>query len=419
MAVGTVVYRKPSGYLSNPQSVTQQIITQETKTLKGICPEIDEILKDTFGCIIYQEQVMSIVHRVFHMTMGEADMFRRAIGKKDPELMKKMIEKLKKMDSGLTADQVEHIVETIEKCSGYIFNRSHSSAYAKTAYQTAYLKTYFPREFYCALLNSNIKSDKMVEYISEARNANIEVLPPSYPESDKKWTIDNGRLRFGLEKIKNVGNCNIYYNNEEITDIEHGGLLKAFCDLNPTINKQVPIAMAKAGCFQCSPLWCIEYIEWFKNYYTRVMQIRERLEKYKDNPKKVIEWEQKMNELIPPPEYYETSLEEEIAMQNEVLGMAFKSILDIYDMTLADRFFNIVGGVVKDIKKKIIKNGKPMYLIDLDENGITRGYTLFSENTNKIAIGDVVLVKKNKPNPYAKSHFDRTVISDILKATKK
>ena len=101
-----VVMQKPRPIIYQPSSVAQQVITQETKTLKGICPEIDEILKDTFGCIIYQEQVMSIVHRVFHMTMGEADMFRRAIGKKDPELMKKMIEKLKKMDSGLDADQV-------------------------------------------------------------------------------------------------------------------------------------------------------------------------------------------------------------------------------------------------------------------------------------------------------------------------
>lgn len=333
----------------------------DEKTLSGICPQIDNLLKDTFGCIVYQEQVMKLVQLVFKMTLGEADMVRRAIGRKDPELMKKLIEDMKNRPrlDGISQSQAELILHTIEVCSGYLFNKSHSAAYAYTSYQTAYLKTMFPKEFYCALLNSNIDQEKTVEYLKEIENRHIKINYPNIIDSESKWTVSKDGLQVGLSTIRGVGNAKF----TKPTTYNQAGF-EQFLDENPNLNKQVSVNLVKAGAFDVSPLWGIDYIEWFKKSFSRRKEIESRLEKYKDNPKKVEEWKNKSKEIPDPPTYYDTSLDDKQKLQMEVLGMSNVDIFSMYDQTLCERNGKIKMCQINEPKFFISKKGKPTAIFD-------------------------------------------------------
>ena len=393
----------------------------ETKTLKGICPEIDEILKDTSYCIIYQEQVMQIVHKVFGMTMGQADMFRRAIGKKDPVLMQKMISELQQKETNLNPEDVQHIVETIAACSGYLFNKSHSAAYAYTAYQTLFLKTFYPSEFYCALLNSDIDAEKTSEYIFEAKCQGIPIYPPDAYLSDKKWKKDKeGGLRYGLEKIKNVGKAEFVY-PQISADMTNEQKLIAFMDANPTVNKQVVISMGKALCFGNCPTWVEMYVDWFKKAYSRKQECLERIEKFQDNPKKVSEWTEKMNSIESSPSYFEDNVGACVDAQTEVLGFSFlNKITAEYDTYLADNYNDINIGELSQVRYIKTRAGKPMLSFTLtDRNNFQHKYVMFRNIPSELSDGIVVNVKEEPPNPYKKnSGFNSSIAKEVSRAKK-
>jgi DNA polymerase III subunit alpha len=170
--------------------------------------ELQEILSETYGVILYQEQVMQIANRLAGFSLGEADILRRAMGKKKREEMAAQREKFL---AGCRARKVparkaEKIFDLMAEFAGYGFNKSHSCAYALLAYQTAYLKTHFPVEFMAALLTSETgNTGKVVKYINEARGMGITVLPPDVNESSLNFTPVGGSIRFGLAAIKNVG----------------------------------------------------------------------------------------------------------------------------------------------------------------------------------------------------------------------
>ena len=171
-------------------------------------PALEEILKETYGVIVYQEQVMAIANKVAGFSMGQADLMRRAMGKKKPEEMEKLrtqfIEGAKKRK--VTEKKAEKLFELIQKFAGYGFNKSHAAAYALVTCQTAYLKAHYPTEFMAALLTSEMgNTDKVVRYINECRDLGIKVLPPDVNESDKDFTVTQEGIRFGLAAIKNVG----------------------------------------------------------------------------------------------------------------------------------------------------------------------------------------------------------------------
>jgi DNA polymerase-3 subunit alpha len=171
-------------------------------------PELEEILSETLGVIVYQEQVMQIANRLAGFSLGDADLLRRAMGKKKPE---EMAAQRDKFLAGCLAGKVpqkkaEKIFDLMAEFAGYGFNKSHSCAYALLAYQTAYLKTHYPVEFMAAMLGSETgNTEKVVKYINEARGMGITVLPPDVNSSDVDFTPIGDQIRFGLRAIKNVG----------------------------------------------------------------------------------------------------------------------------------------------------------------------------------------------------------------------
>jgi len=171
-------------------------------------PQLQDILEETYGVILYQEQVMQIANRLASFSLGEADILRRAMGKKKKEEMAAQREKFM---AGCQANKIpekkaERIFNLMEEFAGYGFNKSHSCAYALLAYQTAYLKTHFPVEFMASLLTSEAgNTEKAIKYINEARGMSISILPPDVNESDLYFTPVGEAIRFGLAAIKNVG----------------------------------------------------------------------------------------------------------------------------------------------------------------------------------------------------------------------
>jgi DNA polymerase-3 subunit alpha len=178
------------------------------RKVEYMLPELEAILKDSLGVIVYQEQVMQIANVLASYSLGEADLLRRAMGKKDKE---KMAEQRDRFMSGVAAlghpkNVAGEIFDQMEKFSGYGFNKSHSAAYALVAYQTAYLKAHYPVEFMAALLTSETsKPENVVKYIGECKEMGIRVEPPDVQTSGAQFTPHGDAIRFGLAAVKNVG----------------------------------------------------------------------------------------------------------------------------------------------------------------------------------------------------------------------
>ncbi len=174
--------------------------------------ELKEILSDTYGLFVYQEQIMQTASVVAEYSLGEADLLRRAMGKKKPEEMKaqkdRFLKGAKKRD--ISDKKAQELFDTMEKFAEYSFNKSHSTAYALITYQTAYLKAHFPAEFMAALLSvESGNTDKVISSISECKQMDIPVLAPDVNESMAGFTASNGKIRFGLSGIKNVGGSTV------------------------------------------------------------------------------------------------------------------------------------------------------------------------------------------------------------------
>jgi DNA polymerase III subunit alpha len=222
------------------------------KKIEYELPELETLLKETLGVIVYQEQVMQIANRLAGYSLGEADLLRRAMGKKNAEEMAKQRQRFVKgaLDRGFPQKKVEKIFDLMEQFAGYGFNKSHSAAYALLAYQTAYLKTHYPVEFMAALLTSvSGSTDDVVKYINECREMGIAVEPPDVNVSDAYFTPHGEAIRFGLAAVKNVGHNAI----DSIVAARKGiGAFKSifqFCekvDLH-LLNKRVIESLVKSG----------------------------------------------------------------------------------------------------------------------------------------------------------------------------
>ncbi|KAF0216560.1 MAG: DNA polymerase III subunit [Geobacteraceae bacterium] len=216
-------------------------------------PQLEPILKDTYGVIVYQEQVMQIARTLAGYSLGGADLLRRAMGKKDPAEMAKQrdifLEGAKKQ--GIDPKKAESIFDLMAKFAEYGFNKSHSAAYALVAYQTAYLKAHYPVEFMAALLTEDMGStEKVIKNIADCREMGIEVLPPDINASHLSFRVLGNSIRFGLGAVKNVGESAI----EAILDARKDGEFRDifdFCervDLR-RVNKRVVESLIKCGAF--------------------------------------------------------------------------------------------------------------------------------------------------------------------------
>ena len=178
------------------------------RKVEYLLPELEEILKGTLGVIVYQEQVMQIANVLASYTMGEADVLRKSMGKKDKDEMAR--QRVRFMNGAAAAGHPKgtagDIFDQMDKFGGYGFNKSHSAAYALLAYQTAYLKTHYPMEFMAALLTSETsKPENVVKYIAECKEMGISVEPPDVQVSGAQFTPHGEAIRFGLAAVKNVG----------------------------------------------------------------------------------------------------------------------------------------------------------------------------------------------------------------------
>ncbi|MDQ2889173.1 MAG: DNA polymerase III subunit alpha [Gemmatimonadota bacterium] len=215
-------------------------------------PELEEFLNETYGVITYQEQVMRIAQKLAGISLAEADVLRKAVGKKDAELIRRELGKFIEKAVALGHDRkiINEIASQIETFGRYGFNKSHAVAYSMLSYQTAWLKRHFPAEFMAALLSSQIgDTDSVVKYINEARDIGLEVLPPDVNESNYKFTvIADNRLRFGLGAIRNVGKSAI----DSVIAARENGPFTSLFDLCDRIdlrmcNKRVLEAMIHSG----------------------------------------------------------------------------------------------------------------------------------------------------------------------------
>ncbi|MDH5252111.1 MAG: DNA polymerase III subunit alpha [Nitrospira sp.] len=217
-------------------------------------PELEPILKDTYGVIVYQEQVMAIAHKVAGFSLGQADILRRAMGKKKPEEMEKLrvqfLEGAK--NNSIPEKKAEKLYELIQKFAGYGFNKSHAAAYAVICYQTAYLKSHYPTEFMAALMTTDMgNTDKIMGYFTECRDLGIKVLGPDVNASQKNFAVADGVIRFGLAAIKNVGEGAV----ESIVVIRNeSGPFTSFFDFCRRIdlrkaNKRMLEGLIKTGAF--------------------------------------------------------------------------------------------------------------------------------------------------------------------------
>src|ERR1700687_3415527 len=215
-------------------------------------PELKEILEETYGVILYQEQVMQIANRLAGFSLGEAAILRRARGKKNHAEMAAQREKFLAgcATRKVPAKKAEKIFDLMAEFAGYGFNKSHSCAYALLAYQTAYLKTHYPVEFMAALLTSETgNTEKVVKYINEARGMGITVLPPDVNSSDLDFTPVGEAIRFGLRAIKNVGENTVKGILDARAELGRFTSIYQFCDHIDTrlLNKRVLESLIKSG----------------------------------------------------------------------------------------------------------------------------------------------------------------------------
>ena len=215
-------------------------------------PELEEFLAETWGVITYQEQVMQIANRVAGFSLGDADLLRRAMGKKKPEEMAAQREKFLVgcQARKVPAKKAEKLFDLMAEFAGYGFNKSHSCAYALLAYQTAWLKTHYPVEFVAAMLTSETGStEKVVKYINEARSMGITVLPPDVNSSDLNFTPIGDSIRFGLAAIKNVGENTVKGILAARESLGRFNTFFQFCESidSRLLNKRVLESLVRAG----------------------------------------------------------------------------------------------------------------------------------------------------------------------------
>ena len=225
--------------------------------VKYLHPLLESILKDTYGVIVYQEQVMQTAQILAGYTMGEADILRRAMGKKDPE---EMAAQRERFVSGAVAKKIDEkkateIFDQMETFARYGFNKSHSAAYALVSYQTAYLKTHYPVEFMASLMTSEMgDTDKVIKNLAECRGKDIEVLAPDVNESRSDFTPVGDKIRFGLAGVKNVGEKAVEVILESRTKDGAFESLFDFCrrvDMT-AVNRRVIESLIKCGAFDAT-----------------------------------------------------------------------------------------------------------------------------------------------------------------------
>ncbi len=352
-------------------------------------PEIKPVLEETYGVIVYQEQVMKIANILASYSLGDADILRRAMGKKIKEVMDE--ERVKFMagarKNNHPEDKAEYIFDLMAKFAGYGFNKSHSAAYALICYQTAYLKAHFAPQFMAALLSCDMNNtDKVVLYINECREHNIEVLPPDINESVKDFSVVNDRIRFGLAAVKNVGGSAI---DSIIEEREKKGKYKSLSDFcnrvdSRRVNSRVIESLIKSGSF--------DSLGYKRSQYFAILD--QAMEQAKAVQRDLLSGQMSLFSLAPEtkakteitdismPDIDEWDDRKKLAYEKETVGFyitghplddTIQEINTVIDTTIQNlaNWGNDqpvrIGGLIRNCKKLKSKKGAPMAFITVED----------------------------------------------------
>ena len=298
------------------------------------CPELEPILKPTYGCIVYQEQVMQIVRSLGGYTLGRSDLVRRAMSKKKAAVMEKERQNFVYgneeegvpgcINRGISEEVANKIYDEMIDFAKYAFNKSHAAAYAVVSYQTAYLKYYFPVEFMAALMTSVIDNpSKVSEYILSSRKMGISILPPDINKGESQFSVDNGAIRYGLSAIKSIGRPVIKAIVEERKERGEFKNLQDFIERmsGKDVNKKAIENFIKAGAFDSLP----------GNRRQKMMIYAQILDSVNQEKKNVMAGQMSLFDLVSEeekaafeirmPDVEEYPKEAKLAFEKEVLGV--------------------------------------------------------------------------------------------------
>ena len=391
-------------------------------------PALKPILKVTYGCMVYQEQVMQIVRDLAGYSLGRADLVRRAMGKKKLDVMAKERENFVhgKLDengnveipgcvrNGIDEASANKIFDEMSEFAKYAFNKSHAACYAVVAYQTAYLKAYYPAEFMAAMLNSFLGNlDKIPIYINECKKSNIAILKPDINKSYTKFTATDNSVRFGLGSIKNVGLAAV---DAIVKERENGGEFKDFTDFaeriyGEAVNKKCIESLIRAGAFdnmgktRCTLIASYEQIidtiadSQKKNFTNQITMFdisnsEEDIQKMKYNYMEMDEFSEK--ELLSmekemlgiyisghPLEKYRKQLDEVTNFNTAQIEEAMEQMTAGEKCDLQDGQSVKLAGVITKIKKKFTKSNKVMAFVTIEDLYGTCELIVFESCYNK------------------------------------
>ncbi|MDO8486166.1 MAG: DNA polymerase III subunit alpha, partial [Candidatus Staskawiczbacteria bacterium] len=376
-------------------------------------PKLEPILRDTQGICIYQEQLMKIAQELCGFTLGEADVLRKAVGKKIKELLDAQKEKFiaGAEKNGVSKKIAVEIWEWILPFASYGFNRSHSAAYAIIAYQTAYLKAHYPVEFMASVLTSEKADVERIAFlIDECKKMDVEVLPPNINESLKNFTVvpSQKKIRFGFLAIKNVG-TNII--DAIVQERKDNGPFASIGDFihrvkSKDLNKKSMEALIKAGAFDA----LAERNQLLTNLETLLEIARENNKSKQTNQIGLFASAKISNNDIKLQEAQPASNFERLSWEKELLGLYvsshplddFRKIFEARTTAISkvdESFVNkkiIIGGIISGIKKIITKNGKPMLFMKLEDltakTEIVVFTSLLEKNPNALQENKIVFV---------------------------
>lgn len=347
-------------------------------------PLMEDILKETYGIMVYQEQVMQIAVKLAGLSMGQADILRRAMAKKKPDVMEKQREIFINgaKSNGIDSRKSEKIFDILAKFAEYGFNKSHSAAYSMIAYQTAYLKANYPTEFMAALLTSKIGNvDEIVFYLNECRRMGINVLPPDINESKAFFTvIDNNTIRFGLTAVKNVGLGAVESIVNARKNKKFESLLQ-FCenvDLR-LVNKRVIESLIKCGSFDFFMIKRSQFMSVLDECIEKAQLIQKEKMNMQASFFELNDFDSSKIELLDIDEYSENIL---LSFEKDILGLYVSghplaqfekkirrfTTTSIHNLSEAqDGDLVAIGGIISGISHKITKRGEKMAVVNLED----------------------------------------------------
>jgi DNA polymerase-3 subunit alpha len=355
------------------------------KKINYLHPKLEPILAETYGVILYQEQVMQIATEIAGFSMSEADELRAAISKKKDKQFKKSKQKFIQgcCSKGVSKEVATKLFDLLEQFSGYGFNKSHAAAYAMISYQTAYLKAHYPVEFMAGLLTNVMgNKDKISRHVNECRQLNIQVLPPDVNESFAGFTVvADDKIRFGLSAVKNVGEAAV----RSIVEARNlGGKFKSISDFvaridSGILNKRALESLIKCGAFDSLNLSRKQLLKVYGKAIEQGAKMRRDLASGQES----LFSEQDQAIEIPQSETVEEFSREELAaMEKEILGLYIgdSPLLEVADQLSKEVDFSLgdladqpdrkeakVGGMISHISKITTKKGEPMAFATIED----------------------------------------------------